>query len=159
MRVACIAQLVNVIAPIMTENGGPAWKQTTYYPYQFASVFGRGDAMAVAVDGPTYNAKVADDVPYLDVAAVRAADGKMLTLFMVNRHPTEALSIDVDLAGFEATGVAQHIMMTSDDLGATNTAKHQNRIVPTKGKGVGIRDGDLKGKLPAHSYHVIRIEI
>ena len=159
VRVACIAQLVNVIAPIMTENGGPAWKQTTYYPYQFASVFGRGDAMAVAVDGPTYNAKVADDVPYLDVAAVRAADGKMLTLFMVNRHPTEALSIDVDLAGFEATGVAQHIMMTSDDLGATNTAKHQNRIVPTKGKGVGIRDGDLKGKLAAHSYHVIRVEI
>ena len=72
VKVACIAQLVNVIAPIMTETGGPAWKQTTYYPYYYASLYGRGDALNVAVDVPTYDAKVADDVPYLDVAAVRS---------------------------------------------------------------------------------------
>ena len=79
VKVACIAQLVNVIAPIMTETGGPAWKQTTYYPYYFASLYGRGDALNVAVDVPTYDAKVADDVPYLDVAAVherRRQDGR-----------------------------------------------------------------------------------
>ncbi|HZP20770.1 MAG TPA: alpha-N-arabinofuranosidase [Bauldia sp.] len=159
VRVACIAQLVNVIAPIMTENGGPAWKQTTYYPYQFASLYGRGDAMNVAVDCPTYDAKVADDVPYLDVAAVRAPDARMLTLFMVNRHPTEALSIDVDLAGFDATEIAQHISIANSDLGATNTAKHQNRVVPTKGQGVGLRDGRVGGQLAGRSYHVIRIRI
>ena len=92
VKVACIAQLVNVIAPIMTENGGPAWKQTTYYPYHYASLYGRGDALDVAVDVPTYDAKVADDVPYLDVAAVRSPDGKTVAFFMVNRHPDEALA-------------------------------------------------------------------
>ena len=57
VKVACIAQLVNVIAPIMTENGGPAWKQTIYYPLHFASLYGRGDALAVSVDGPTYDCR------------------------------------------------------------------------------------------------------
>ena len=45
VKIACIAQLVNVIAPIMTEPGGPAWKQTIYYPYYFASIYGRGTAL------------------------------------------------------------------------------------------------------------------
>ena len=67
VKVACIAQLVNVIAPIMTENGGPAWMQTTYHPLRYASVHGRGEALNVTVDGPTYDCSVADDVPYLDV--------------------------------------------------------------------------------------------
>jgi alpha-N-arabinofuranosidase len=159
VRVACIAQLVNVIAPIMTETGGPAWKQTIYYPYQFASLYGRGDALNVAVDGPTYDSKVADDVPYLDVAAVRATDGKTLNLFIVNRHPSEAMNVDIDLAGFDATGIAQHITIANDDLQATNTAKRQDRVGPAKGKGVGVRDGAVKGKLPPASYHVIRVAI
>ena len=158
VRVACIAQLVNVIAPIMTENGGPAWKQTIYYPYYYASHYGRGDALNVAVDGPTYDAAVADDVPYLDVAAVRNNDD-MLTLFVVNRHPDEAITIDVDLAGFDATAVAEHITIAGYDLQATNTAKKQNRVAPFKGKGVAVRDGALKGKLPPRSYHVIRVKI
>ena len=92
VKVACIAQLVNVIAPIMTETGGPAWKQTIYYPYYYASLYGRGDALNVAVDVPTYDARVADDVPYLDVAAVQSPDGKTVAFFIVNRHPDEAMT-------------------------------------------------------------------
>jgi alpha-N-arabinofuranosidase len=159
VRVACIAQLVNVIAPIMTETGGAAWKQTTYYPYQFASLYGRGEAMNVAVDGPMYDAQVADDVPYLDVSAVRAHDGKTLTLFVVNRHQTEAISVDFDLAGFDAKSIAQHITIENKDLKATNTAKNPGRVAPSKGKGVGVRDGAVKGKLPPRSYHMIRVAI
>ena len=63
VRIACIAQLVNVIAPIMTEPGGAAWKQTIYYPYYFASIFGRGTALNLGVDCPGYDADVADNVP------------------------------------------------------------------------------------------------
>jgi alpha-N-arabinofuranosidase len=63
IRIACIAQLVNVIAPIMKEPGGDAWRQTIYYPYFFASQFGRGTSLRLAVDSPAYNASVADDVP------------------------------------------------------------------------------------------------
>ena len=55
VRIACIAQLVNVIAPIMTEPGGPAWRQTTYYPYYFASRYGRGTALQLMVASPGYD--------------------------------------------------------------------------------------------------------
>jgi alpha-L-arabinofuranosidase len=57
VKIACIAQLVNVIAPIMTETGGPAWKQTIYYPLLYASLYGRGEALNVAVDVATYDAR------------------------------------------------------------------------------------------------------
>ena len=70
VKIACIAQLVNVIAPIRTETGGRAWRTSIYYPYQFASLYGRGTALNVAVDAPTYDCEVAQDVSYLDVAAV-----------------------------------------------------------------------------------------
>ena len=159
VKVACIAQLVNVIAPIMTETGGPAWKQTTYWPLYYASLHGRGDALGVAVDVPTYDAKVADDVPYLDVAAVRSADEKTLTFFIVNRHPDEDMTIDFDLAGFAPKSVAEHVAIAHQDLRATNTAKAPNRVAPQKGKGAALRDGALKAKLPPRSYHVIRVKI
>jgi alpha-N-arabinofuranosidase len=159
VRVACIAQLVNVIAPIMTENGGPAWKQTTYYPLYYASLYGRGESLGVAVDVPTYDAKVADDVPYLDVAAVRNPGGRTVTFFMVNRHPDEAMSIDIGMTGFAPTGVAEHVAIEHADLAATNTAKAPERVAPKRGKGVAVKDGSVRGKLPPRSYHMIRVAV
>ena len=66
---------MNVIAPIRTETGGRAWKTSIYYPYQFASLYGRGTALNVATDAPTYDCEVEHDVSFLDVAAVDNADG------------------------------------------------------------------------------------
>ena len=65
VKMACLAQLVNVIAPIMTANGGAAWKQTIYYPYMHASVFGRGTVLVPLIKSPKYDAKDYTDVPYL----------------------------------------------------------------------------------------------
>ena len=89
VRIACIAQLVNAIAPITTERGGRAFRHTIYYPYLFASRYGRGESLAVAVDAPRYDAKAADDVPYVDVAAVHDPAGGTIALFIVNKHPEE----------------------------------------------------------------------
>ena len=159
VKIACIAQLINVIAPIMTETGGPAWKQTIYYPLYFASLYGRGEALAVAVDVPTYDADAADDVPYLDVAAVRNDDGKTLTFFIVNRHPDETMTLDISLAGFAAKAIGEHIMIAEPDLRATNTAAAPDRVKPKKGRGIVLQDGALKGRLAPRSYHVLRIAI
>ena len=159
VKVACIAQLVNVIAPIMTENGGPAWKQTIYYPLYFASLYGRGDALNVAVDVPTYDVKVADDVPYLDVAAVKNSDGKTLTFFAVNRHPDEAMTVDISTAGFKPSAIVEHFAMAHPDLRATNTAKAPNTVVPKRGTGTAVKDDGIRCKLPPRSYHVIRVKI
>jgi alpha-N-arabinofuranosidase len=158
VKIACIAQLVNVIAPIMTETGGSAWRQTIYYPLYLASLHGRGDALAVSVDVPTYDAKVADDVPYLDIAAVKNP-GKTITFFAVNRHPDEAMAVDVSLAGFAPKEIVEHLTLAHPDLQAINTAKRPDVVVPKKGKGASVTDNGVRLRLPPRSYHMIRVGI
>src|SRR6476661_223495 len=96
VKCACLAQLVNVIAPIMTETGGPAWRQTIFYPFADFSNLGRGNVLRAAVNSPTYAANYYDPrgtvdayyplpaVPYLKLAAV-AGEAGGLTLFALNR--------------------------------------------------------------------------
>ncbi|WP_421726057.1 alpha-N-arabinofuranosidase [Bauldia sp.] len=156
VKIACIAQLVNVIAPIMTEQGGSAWRQTLYWPLYYSSLYGRGDALAVAVDGPTYNTKVAEDVPYLDVSAVRN-DENTITFFVVNRHPDEALDLDIGIAGLPPRELTEHTTIANDDLRATNTVSAPDRVSPTKGTGIAVEDGAIRGSVPPRSYHVIRV--
>ncbi len=83
-------------------------------------------------------------MPYLDVAAVRSADGKTVTFFLVNRHPDEAMTLDIDMAGFAPKAIAEHITIAHPDLQATNTAQAPDRVAPAKGKGVSVRDGAVK---------------
>jgi alpha-N-arabinofuranosidase len=159
VRIACIAQLVNVIAPIMTEDGGPAWRQTIYYPLYFASKYGRGYALRLVTDGPTYDSDEADDVPYLDVSAVHDEMGKMVTLFAVNRHPDSALDLDTRLEGFAGARVVEQHEIVNNDLQATNIAAHPNAVVPTNTGDAKIEDGRLRATLKPLSYTVIRLAV
>jgi alpha-N-arabinofuranosidase len=160
VRIACIAQLVNVIAPIMTEPGGAAWKQTIYYPYYFASIHGRGTALNLGVDCPGYDADVADNVPYLDISGVHDAEAKTVTFFAVNRHPSEALELSLNLASFGGTPrVIEHQAITNADLKLANTLGNQNAVAPKAGSGLKIDGGTLTGSLPAHSYQMIKVRL
>ncbi|AJQ96638.1 alpha-N-arabinofuranosidase [Gynuella sunshinyii] len=157
VKIACIAQLVNVIAPIRADKGGPAWRQTIYWPYQFASLYGRGQALQVVTSGPTYDCEVADDVPYLDIAATRDKD--TITLFVINRHPTETMDLDVALTGYTADRVLLHQCLEGHDLKATNSGTTPDKVSPSAGKHLGIEDEHLKGRLNPLSYHAIRIAV
>ncbi len=159
VKIACIAQLVNVIAPIMTEPGGPAWRQTIYYPYYFASVFGRGEALQLSVSSPGYDAAVADNVPYLDVAGTHDAEGRTLTFFAVNRHASESIEMEASLQGFGPARVLDHQEMTNADLQAVNTLKAQTAVAPKKASGAEVKDGVLAAKLPPYSYSMIRLAL
>ena len=160
VRIACIAQLVNVIAPILTEPGGPAWKQTIYFPYYFASVFGRGTALNLSVESPGYDADVADNVPYLDISGVHDKAANTLTFFAVNRHASDTLELSVDLLGFGGSArVIDHQVITHADLKVANTLANQNAVAPKSGSGVAVDGGKLTGKLPPYSYQMIRVQL
>jgi len=159
VKIACIAQLVNVIAPIMTEPRGAAWRQTIFYPYYFASVYGRGTALNLAVTAPSYDADVADQVPYVDIAGVYDEAGGTLTFFAVNRHGTEQLDVEISLQGFAKATVSDHKVMTHSQLEAVNTAKAQDNVMPRDGKGAMVEGATLKVSLPAHSYQMLRLKI
>jgi alpha-N-arabinofuranosidase len=159
VKIACIAQLVNVIAPIMTETGGRAWRQTIYYPLLLASLHGRGTALNLSLDCPSYSAAVSDDVPYLDISAVHNKQAGSVTFFMINRHGQESLSTSVALDGFASASLIDHQVIRHDDLEAVNTAANPDNVVPKAGSGVKVEGGRLDITLPPYSYHVVRVAV
>lgn len=159
VKIACIAQLVNVIAPIMTEPGGDAWRQTIYYPYYFASRFGRGTALDLKVDSPTYEVREFGTVPFIDVAGTQSEDGKTLSFFIVNRSGTDSIDVDVALNGFAGGQIIDHQVMTHADLEAVNDAKDQMKVAPKKGEGASFANGVLTLKAAPYSYQMVRVAV
>ncbi|NVK33452.1 MAG: alpha-N-arabinofuranosidase [Rhodobacteraceae bacterium] len=159
VRMACIAQLVNVIAPIMTAPGGAAWKQTIYYPFQFASLYGRGTALQLDVDSLTYNADVAAGVSYLDISGVHDATNGTLTFFAVNRSADEPLEIDLEIEGFGTAKTVEHTLIKHQDLEAKNTKNNPNNVKPEVGGGAKLSGGKLSLSVPSLSYSMIRVQL
>lgn len=160
VKMACLAQLVNVIAPIMTENGGAAWKQTIYYPYMHASIFGRGTVLVPLVKSPKHDTKQYTDVPYLESVAVHNEEKGEVTVFAVNRHLSESLAFGIDLRSFGAFQIIEHIVLENDDLKAANTASNPNNVKPhTAGNATITDNGQIEASLGKASWNVIRIKL
>ncbi|MFO8007285.1 MAG: alpha-L-arabinofuranosidase C-terminal domain-containing protein, partial [Candidatus Brocadiia bacterium] len=157
VKVACLAQVVNVIAPIMAPPDGAAWRQTIFHPFAQASAFGRGVALQQAVSCPTYDTAERDAVPVLSSACVRSHDGHGLALFAVNRGLTEALTLTLAARGFELSGVEEWTTMRADALETVNTAHEPNAVAPAAAEGARLEDGRLRVELPPASWNVIRL--
>ena len=125
VKIACLAQLVNVIAPIMTENGGRAWKQTIFYPFYYASKYGRGTSLLGVTEGSKYDTRWYSDVPHVDTAAVLSEDGGTLAVFAVNRDLDEQIVLETRLLGFEGFRPAGWTALEGADAEAVNTATHE----------------------------------
>nr|WP_330401024.1 alpha-L-arabinofuranosidase C-terminal domain-containing protein [Sporanaerobium hydrogeniformans] len=159
IKIACLAQLINAIAPIMTEpNGGKLWKQTIFWPFLHASLYGRGIVMKSSVDSSKYDSKNFCDVPYLETASVFDEEKNELTLFAVNRSIQETLQLTCDLKGFGKCQLIEHIQLTSNDLGMVNTVKKEN-IFPTQSAQTKVEDTYLTSLLSKSSWNVIRMKV
>ncbi|MDR2504985.1 MAG: alpha-N-arabinofuranosidase [Oscillospiraceae bacterium] len=156
VKIACLAQLVNVIAPIMTKNGGGAWAQTIYWPLKHASEFGRGTALRAIVDTPVYDCKDYEGVPELDATATQADDGSV-TIFAVNRSKDEPVHLTVDLRGFAGLANVTHQVLHHDDVNAVNTEQNPGNVRPVTGNGGTLDGGKLDIDIPALSWNVIRL--
>ncbi len=156
VTVACLAQLVNVIAPIMTEPGGAAWKQTTFFPFAAASKYGRGKVLDVRVDSPTYETKKYGTADLLHATAVQAEDGTV-TVFAVNRSRTEALPLEVALGSLGLTTVVEHEALADADPDARNTLTEPERVGTHTVEGTSLTDGVLSAVLEPLSWNVIRL--
>ncbi|MBO1005122.1 arabinosylfuranosidase ArfA [Pseudogracilibacillus auburnensis] len=157
VKIACMAQLVNVIAPIMTETGGPAWRQTIFYPYMHASKYGRGVVLNPIVSSPKYDSKDFTDVPTLDTTAVYNEENEELTIFAVNRDLEDRLLLECDVRNFEDYKVVEHIVLENDDLKQINTAKEQ-AVIPHNGGDATADNGLVTASLPKLSWNVIRLK-
>ncbi len=156
VKIACMAQLVNVIAPIMTRNGGGAWAQTIYWPLMHASRYGRGTALRPVVDSPTYDCSDYSGVPLLDATAVLQEDGS-LTLFAVNRDMEDDILLTCDLRAFGKLRPEEHILLHHDDVKAVNTETDPDNVQPMKGMNGRMDGGTFTVTVPALSWNVIRL--
>ena len=153
VKVACLAQLVNVIAPIMTRKGGGAWAQTIYWPLLQASALGRGKSLLPIIDSEKTDTRHYTDVPFVDAAAVLAEDGS-LTLFAVNRDLEQPAELATDLRSFGEFKAASHSVLHHDDMKAVNTENDPDQVKP-KDVPIDLQDGKII--LPAASWNVIRL--
>ncbi|WP_327003859.1 alpha-N-arabinofuranosidase [Dactylosporangium sp. NBC_01737] len=155
---ACQAQLVNVIAPIRTEPGGPAWRQTIFHPFALTARLAQGNVLRVELQAPTYHTKRFGEVPLLDAVATHDPAGGDVTVFVVNRHQTDAVPLSVPLSAFGTPlRVAEAWTLADADLSATNTAADPDRVVPHPAGDVSMADGVLHATLPAVSWTAIRL--
>ena len=167
VKAACLAQLVNVIAPIMTETGGPAWRQTIFWPFAQMSRLGRGSVLKAIVKSESYRADYYDprgkqdlyypiDAPYLKASVV--ADDKGVSLFLLNRDLEQPVTVTLDARGFGKLKVTEATELRHADLKAVNSKQEPLKVKPATLKGVTARANAIALELQPASWNVIRLE-
>jgi len=158
VKLACLAQLVNVIAPIMTNADG-LFQQTIYYPYSWALQFARGDVLNLLVESPTYEVEGLDHVGYVDIAgSLSKSDGK-LALFMLNRDLAKSHDVEVVWEDGAPGKFILGSLLTGGDLKASNSFAAPKRVAPQNFSAPVTAGGRTKFEIPARSYAVVQWSI
>lgn len=160
VRSASLAQLVNVIAPIMTEPGGHAWRQTTFFPFSLTSRLAAGHVVRLPLAGGTIDSARFGAISQLN--AVATIDDGGVSVFVVNRSITDAARIRLDVSSLTAhLGHAPRLtethLMHDDDRYAANTLADPDRVTPGVLDGAVIEGDVLVFDLPAISWAAVRI--
>jgi len=161
VKIACLAQLVNVIAPIMTKKAGPAWKQTIFYPFLDVSCFGRGTVLRCPVIVDKYDSFEYSGIPYLEAIAVHNQKRSEVVIFAVNRNLSETIYLEAEISGFGETGIIEHSILCNKDLDAFNSASEE-KVKPQVQAGGRVEgkagNSQLSAILPPASWNVIRLK-
>ncbi len=158
--IACLSLLVNALAPIMTETGGAVWRQTTFYPFKYACLYGTGSSLRLAVDGPVYEDRVFGSVPFLDASAAYDSARGEIAVFLVNRSDASAIDLELALGRGEHAELIEHVVLESGDPMAGNDAGSPGRVVPRRKDGPSESvGGAFRLSLPAFSWNMIRLAL
>jgi alpha-N-arabinofuranosidase len=155
VKVACLAQLINVIAPISTNTNG-LLRQTIYYPYNMALQYARGSVLNLLVESPTYEVARMGQVPYVDVAAtIDPHDGKV-GIFVLNRDLSKPHVVEINWQDKAPGQVLASEVLTGTDLKAFNTFEVPKQVAPQAFGKPSTGGGRTKFEVPARSYTVIQ---
>ena len=155
IKIACLAQLVNVIAPIVTNAKG-LLQQTIYYPYSWALQCARGNVLNILVESPTYEVSEMGQVPYLDVAGTLSPEDGKASLFILNRDLTKAHTVEINWQDRTPGKVLNSSVLTGSDLRAFNSFEAPQRVAPQPADKLTTSGGRTRFEVPARSYTVIQ---
>lgn len=154
---ASLAQLVNVIAPIMTEPGGPAWRQTTFFPFALTSRLAQGQALEVKLESETYTTEVYGEAALVDAVATHDAETGRSAVFLVNRSQSEPTTVTIDISALGAVSVLDAQTLSDDDVYAKNTLEDPERVGLSANDSAVTGDGTITVTLPAVSWTAIEL--
>jgi alpha-N-arabinofuranosidase len=155
VKMANMAQLVNVIAPMFSTPDG-LWYQTIFYPLEAFANHCKGTALQTYCDSKTYNLGNAK-VPYLDVSSAYDKENKEIIVNVVNRHKDEAINTDILNQSGVFKGTATLYEVNSKDIKDMNSATEHP--VSTVTKQIDVNGNTLNYSFPAHSFTLIRIPV
>ena len=151
VKIANLAQLVNVIAPIFTSEKG-MFLQTIYYPLQLFSKNVKGKSLDLLVECPTYKSRRFDVVPYIDASA--SLEGNSLVVNVVNRHQDQPMEVVIGLEDKTFSGSVMVSEVNGPDIKAEND--FGKTLVNARQSSVNAGGGSLTYSFPPHSYTQLR---
>jgi len=154
---ASLAQLVNVIAPIMTEPGGASWRQTTFFPFSVTSRLARGEVLRPRIDVGTYDTAVYGAAPLVDSVVTADAETGTSAVFLVNRSQTESIDVTIDVTDLGARSITEAVTLHDADPYAKNTFAEQTRVGLSPLAGAVLADGTLTVTLPPVSWSALAL--
>ncbi|MCC5895710.1 MAG: alpha-N-arabinofuranosidase [Alkalibacterium sp.] len=156
VKIACLAQLVNVIAPIMTVKDGEVWKQPTFYPFMQASNYGRGKVLNLQSESPTYDSKEYKAVPYLESAAVLNDEKNEIVVFAVNRSEKDNMAFNTTLEGFNNIEVIEATELAGYDPKMTTQEQHDAMEIKPN-ESISVEGSRAEIDLKPLSWNMIRL--
>jgi len=162
VKIANQAQLVNVIAPIRSEEGGPAWRQSIFWPFARMAALARGVILRSAVTSDRYDTAKFDAVDLVDVSATWDEEHGRVALFLAHRGLDEDADVTVDLRGWAAGQVRRAEVLTVPEGGdrhTTNAQDAQDRVGLRPLDGVRADGGTVSLRLPPLSWVVVELEV
>jgi alpha-N-arabinofuranosidase len=156
---ASLAQLVNVIAPIMTKPGGRAWKQTTFHPFALTSRHASGTVLQLVVESPLVSGGKTKDFAAVSAVATYDADKGEAVVFAVNRSATDVLGLDAVVSGLGNVRVVEALTYSNKDPYWQATADDSTSVLPAENLSVKVDGGRLTAQLPAVSWSMIRLSV
>jgi alpha-N-arabinofuranosidase len=156
VRIGCLAQLVNVIAPLMTNANG-LLRQTILCPYSWALRYGRGEVLDLAVqNAAVYEVSATEKAPYLDVAGTHQAENGVVSLFVLNRDLVKPRQVELNWEDKADTKPLISLVVTGTDLKASNDFGSPNRVVPKEAEKPVVSGGRTMIEVPPRSYSVFQ---
>ena len=151
VEIACLAQLINVIAPITTIRNGGIFKQTIYHPFHMLSKYGHGVTMKAVVDAETYKCEFGD-LPIVEPAVVYNEETDEVRVFVLNCSQDEDTEFEMELQGYGDKKVKKHLVLNGDDLEARNTFEDPDSVVM---KELEAPADGTKVVLPKMSWNIV----
>ena len=154
VKIANLAQIVNVIAPIQT-RGDELLIQSIFHPFEMFSKRRTGVALQLAVDGPGYVGASNGRVPFVDASAI--LDGSTLQLFLTNRSVAAAADVTLAPADVSIAACRSAEGLTGPDAKAANSFERGDLVKPGPFE-VRVRAGRASCQLPPLSFVAMTLQ-